>query len=282
MKIERKKSSKFVEFGRNINQKYPSLRPLIRLGKILFYSKPKFSGWGMKTEHQLPWIDEYDGEVFRQASIDIKKVFTFNKRIVEIDKNNIDTLLWRHWIVTTAVRYAIKFSESKILNFVECGVGEGFSAYFTLKEIKEQQKISQFKMHLYDAWDSMLNQQLIENELSNPHTYDELSIDITKNNLREFDADIVYHKGYIPDSLESEPKSPDSISYLHIDLNAVKPTMDVLSFFLPKLSKNGVILFDDYGWDGYLDTKLELDKFFKDQSGLFLKLPTGQAIYFCR
>ena len=77
-------------------------------------------------------------------------------------------------------------------------------------------------------------------------------------------------------------KSPDSISYLHIDLNAVKPTMDVLSFFLPKLSKNGVILFDDYGWDGYLDTKLELDRFFKDQSGLFLKLPTGQAIYFCR
>ena len=118
--------------------------------------------------------------------------------------------------------------------------------------------------------------------LSEDLGYDELSIDITKNNLREFDADIVYHKGYIPDSLESEPKSPNSISYLHIDLNAVNPTMDVLSFFLPKLSKNGVILFDDYGWDGYLDTKLELDKFFKDQSGLFLKLPTGQAIYFCR
>ena len=65
--------------------------------------------------------------------------------------------------------------------------------------------------------------------------YDELSIDITKNNLREFDADIVYHKGYIPDSLESEPKSPNSISYLHIDLNAVNPTMDVLSFFLPNI-----------------------------------------------
>ena len=280
MKIERKKPSKFLEFGRNLNQNYPSLRPFIRLAKVLFYSKPKFSGWGMKTEHQLPWIDEYDGESFRKARDDIKKVFKFNKRIVEIDENNIDTLLWRHWIVTSAIRYSIKFSESKVSNFVECGVGEGFSAYFALKEIKEQQKINDFQMHLYDAWDSMLNGQLIENELSNPHTYDELNIDVTKNNLREFSNNLIFHPGYIPDSFNIDPKSPDSLSYLHIDLNAVNPTMDALNFFLPKLVKGGVILFDDYGWDGYLDTKMALDRYFKDRPGILFKLPTGQAIYF--
>ena len=234
----------------------------------------------MKTEHQLPWIDEYDGEVFRKASNDIKKIFKFNKRIVEIDENNIDTLLWRHWIVTSAVRYSIKFSESKIFNFVECGVGEGFSAYFALKEITEQQKISNFYMHLYDAWDTMLNEQLVENELSNPHTYDKLNLNVTKTNLQEFNDNLVFHQGYIPDSFKSEPQAPDSISYLHIDLNAVNPTMNTLEFFHPKLLKNGVILFDDYGWDGYIDTKIALDQYFKDRPGMLFKLPTGQALYF--
>lgn len=234
----------------------------------------------MKTDHQLPWVDEYDGKVFRETSIDIKKTFKFNKKMVGIDKNNIDTLLWRHWVVTSAIRYSIKFSDTENFNFVECGVGEGISAYFALKEILEQQKITNFHLHLYDAWDTMLQKQLVKNELLNTHTYDELNLDITKNNLCEFKDYIIYHKGYIPDSFKIEPKSPNFLSYLHIDLNAVNPTMDVLKFFYPKLVKGGVILFDDYGWDIYIDTKLAIDYFFKDLSGMLFKLPTGQAIYF--
>lgn len=278
MKVE--KYSQFVEFGKKLYAKYPSLRPGIKLIKILFFSKPRFSGWGMKTDHQLPWVDEYDGKVFRETSIDIKKTFKFNKKMVGIDKNNIDTLLWRHWVVTSAIRYSIKFSDTENFNFVECGVGEGISAYFALKEILEQQKITNFHLHLYDAWDTMLQKQLVKNELLNTHTYDELNLDITKNNLCEFKDYIIYHKGYIPDSFKIEPKSPNFLSYLHIDLNAVNPTMDVLKFFYPKLVKGGVILFDDYGWDIYIDTKLAIDYFFKDLSGMLFKLPTGQAIYF--
>ena len=278
MKVE--KSSKFVEFGKGLHTKYPSLRPGIKLIKILFFSKPRFSGWGMKTDHQLPWVDEYDGEVFRKTNVGIKKIFKFNKKMVGIDENNIDTLLWRHWVVISAIRYSIKFSDSKDFNFVECGVGEGTSTYFALKEITEQQKITNFHFHLYDAWDTMLQKQLVKNELSNIHTYNELNLNITKSNLHEYEKYIIYHQGYIPDSFKTEPESPNFISYLHIDLNAVNPTMDALEFFYPKLAKGGVILFDDYGWDVYIDTKLAIDNYFKDLPGMLFKLPTGQAIYF--
>jgi len=278
MKNNKNKSSKIIEYGKNLNQKYPSLHPLFRILNQIFFSKPKFSGWGMKTQHQLPWLDDYDGDVFRKAKEDIKTTFKFNKKIVGIDEKNIDSLLWRHWIVTTAIRYSIKFSKSENMNFVECGVGEGFSAFFSLKEIVEQQKLSNFKMHLYDAWDSMLKEQLVKNELSNVHTYNELNIDTTKKNLKEFNEYIIYQKGYIPDTFNSI-STPTKISYLHIDLNAVNPTMDSLNFFYPKLESSGVILFDDYGWDSYEDTKIAIDEFFNDKPGMLFKLPTGQALY---
>ena len=110
--------------------------------------------------------------------------------------------------------------------------------------------------------------------------YANLSIDVTKKNLSEFNEKIIYHQGFIPESLHSDPSSPEFIVYLHIDLNSAKPTIDVLNFFLPRLVAGGVIVFDDYAWEGYEDTKKVIDAYFRDKPGLIMKLPTGQAIYY--
>ena len=91
---------------------------------------------------------------------------------------------------------------------------------------------------------------------------------------------IIFHQGYIPNLFNTLPKSPENIIYLHIDLNSAKPTISTLEYFLPRLVPGGVILFDDYGWSPYFDTKNAIDEFFYDKSGTLLKLPTGQAIYF--
>ena len=91
---------------------------------------------------------------------------------------------------------------------------------------------------------------------------------------------MVFHQGYIPESLNKKPDAPDSIFYLHIDLNSAKPTESALDFFYPRLVPGGVILFDDYGWDAYEDTKNAIENFFTNKPGILMKLPTGQAIYF--
>tara|TARA_Y100000741_G_C18121497_1_gene505230 strand:- start:285 stop:434 length:150 start_codon:yes stop_codon:yes gene_type:complete len=44
------------------------------------------------------------------------------------------------------------------------------------------------------------------------------------------------------------------------------------------LEKKGVILFDDYAWGGYEDTRICVDNFFKNKKVIFQHLPTGQAI----
>ncbi len=153
------------------------------------------------------------------------------------------------------------------------------TAFFTLSELSNNLD-SNFKMHLYDAWSSMKKDSLLNSELQNVDKYFDLSISRTKSNLKEFEQNIIYHEGVIPTTFSQLPKSPESIVYLHIDVNSSKPTLDILNFFFPKLVHGGVIIFDDYGWNAYFDTKNVIDEFFAKKSGMLQKLPTGQSIYF--
>ena len=103
---------KLIRYGKNISKKHPRLRPyLVRIKKTFAPVIPRFTGWGMQTEHELPWIDEYQGEIFRKACIDIKKQFKFNKSLMMFDEKIVDSLQWRHWNVSYAIRFAIKFTK---------------------------------------------------------------------------------------------------------------------------------------------------------------------------
>ena len=133
---------------------------------------------------------------------------------------------------------------------------------------------SKFSMHLYDSWNAMRKNELLETEMDHVGYYSKLNINTTKKNLKEFENELFYHAGYIPETLISD-KSPKSIVYLHIDLNAAKPTLAALEFFFPKLVKGGIVLFDDYGQEAYEETKKIIDKFFSDKPGMLLKLPTS-------
>lgn len=162
-------------------------------------------------------------------------------------------------------------------NFVECGVADGLSAFFALKEIQGHKN---FLMHLYDSWSEMKKEHLYDVESNYTGRYNTLNVESTKRNLSEFKNNLIYHQGYIPKSFKDLPKSPDSIVYLHIDLNSAKATLESLEFFYPRLIKGGVILFDDYGWVAYEETRKIVNDFFKDKPGALFALPTGQAIYY--
>lgn len=235
----------------------------------------------MRTIRELPWNDKYDWDIFRKASTDIKEIFEFNKNSTGQDRNNIDTFLWRHWIVAYSIRHAIEFVEDNSFNFVECGVADGVTAFFALREIQAQKKVgAKYFMHLYDSWKEMNQEGLTQNELPRAAKFANLNLDRTKRNLAEFKDHIIYHQGYIPEIFNALPPSPNSIIYLHVDLNAAKYTLDTLEYFFPRLMRGGVILFDDYGDTSYKDTKEVIDKFFSTKPGVLMKLPTGQAIYY--
>ena len=276
-----KDNENLIKFGQEIYSKHPALRPFLTFIKKNFFNKPKFSGWGMTSIHEPPWLNDDEGKKFLEIHNYIKNNFAFNKKIQGTTKDIMDDLLWRHWIVSYAVKHATKFAKTENYNLVECGVEWGYTSFFALKTLtNNDKKINSFSMHLYDAWQDMREEELLESEYWHVNLYKNLDIESTKKNLIEFKENLIFHQGYIPDSLMKKPDPPDTIFYLHIDLNSAKPTEHALEFFYPRLVVGGVILFDDYGWDAYEDTKNTIENFFKDKPGLLMKIPTGQAIYF--
>lgn len=262
--------------------KNPKLRPIMK--KIRDTFRPielGFIGWGMTSVHLPPWKNHSNASIFLDAAKDIKKLEFGLVKSTGTDANNIDDSLWRHWVVSHAIKHAIKFSKSSEQNFVECGVGEGISAFFSLRQIMSENNIEKTcKMHLYDAWAPMREKELLESEFASEGKYSELTINMAKNNLKEFKDNIIFHEGYIPESFEKKPDNPNFIIYIHIDLNSAKPTLDALEFFYPRLRERGIILFDDYGSINYLETRKMIDKFFEDKDGILMELPTSQAIYY--
>jgi len=275
-------SGKFEKFIITIYQNNPKLRPIIKKIRDIFRPiKPEFTGWGMTSVHMPPWKNHQNARIFLDAAKDVKKLNFGLVKSTGTDAYNIDDALWRHWIVSYAIKHAMNFCKSSESNFVECGVGEGISAFFALKQIQNKKDVMEtYKMHLYDAWAPMREKELLKSELGSEGKYSELTIDMAKNNLKEFEEKLVFHEGYIPESFTKKPNSPESIIYIHIDLNSAKPTLAALEFFYPKLKERGIILFDDYGAINYLETKKIIDNFFKDKEGIIMELPTGQAIYY--
>ena len=248
----------------------PFLRPI--KNKILPQPKPiiLFEGWGMTTEHEIPWINDSE---FQKTNEVIKQSF-IHDGVVNAAEINIDSLLWRHWNVVFCIRYVLRFTKSSNLNFVECGVASGMSAYFALTELKNKS----YNLHLYDSWGVMKSEYLYDAEKQHIGKYEEQNIQNTKKNLDSFSDKIKYHVGYIPETLDNS--APNEISYLHIDVNSAKTTLEILEFFYSRLTSNGIILFDDYGWSAYNETRKIVDKFLNEKDGILFISPTGQSIFY--
>ena len=227
-----------------------------------------FIGWGMATSYARPW--EGDAwSTFRAAAAELER-FEYSKVYVPLDE-----LLWRHWNVAYAIHHALAHGEVTDVAAVECGVADGMTAHVLLRELEASGR--SYRVHLYDSWDAMRESDLVEGEQMKT-AWASLSLDRTKQNLASFSETTAYHAGYIPESLDES--APSAVSYLHIDLNAARPTEQALDWFWPRLVSGSVVLFDDYGSTRYAETKDVVDAFFAGRSGSLLPLPTGQAMYF--
>jgi hypothetical protein len=258
--------------------------------KFFFIStSDTFSGWGMRTQTNLPWKNTLNKE-----SADFEKI---NKNLLNLVKNKkfilskfiqeeknetkqidyllktLDELKWRHFIIYTSVLLAKKFSNQKI-NLVEAGVCDGLSIYFALSALKNIKK----NVYLYDSWKKMKKNLLKKNELRHLNDYDYLDLENTKKNLKLFSKYLIYNVGYIP-NIFKDHTFPKNLSWLHIDLNSSKSTIDILNFYYNKLNSKGVILFDDYNHISYEESKIAIDKFLKNKHGQFINFPTGQSLF---
>lgn len=249
-----------------------------------------FKGWGMTTTNtNPPWVNSFDEfkldvvDGFTLAASDLNRLVKEEKFIIshyegrdQISK--LGQLRWRHYIIYWSALYAARNTNGDTKNIVECGVCDGFGVFFAMRALKYHG--FEFTSYLYDAWEGMKEDYLLEGEMSNIGKYASLQLDNAKRNLSEFSEDAIFNKGFVPDSFQIS-QNPDQVSWLHIDLNSAIATDECLKYFYEKVMSGGVILFDDYGFRRYVDTKKTVDAFFYNKENVqLLHMPTGQAIVF--
>ena len=134
-------------------------------------------------------------------------------------------------------------------DIIECGVFRGGSLLqFALlaKKLNSNKKlygIDTFEGHPYDSPNDMAPDGKIYNYKGYlvENNYERVKQIFEKRNLDE----VILYKGLAEEVLLK--LSREKICFAHIDMDIYQSTKNALLLLLPMMSKNGIIVFDDYG-----------------------------------
>ena len=76
----------------------------------------------------------------------------------------------------------------------------------------------------------MKKKYLIKNDYKNIGKFNSNDLATTKKNLSIF-KNVIFVKGFVPESFKPINNSPLKCDWLHIDLNSSKSTIETLNFF---------------------------------------------------
>ncbi|MBC7751023.1 MAG: hypothetical protein H7Z73_04795, partial [Candidatus Saccharibacteria bacterium] len=207
---------------------------IFRPNRIKTVIDPAFHGWGLTSITSPPWNGGGTNSLaqnFSRADALLKTLVQDKKFVLSQFKHMsaademkfLGELNWRHYMVYWSSAYAVKNTESAIKNFAECGVCDGLTIFYAITAAKDLNQ--QYAAYLYDAWDGLREDLLLESEKYSAGNYAYLNVASTQNNLRIFDANtLFFNKGYIPESFDAA-NNPTKIVWLHIDLNGALPTV---------------------------------------------------------
>ena len=194
----------------------------------------------------------------------------------------------RNFTVYQMVKVHNEIFKGKKTNIIEFGVDRGGTLTTISKFVKENSKVYALDSFGYFADD-------IKNNVTNydPHYLGSYRPFTKKTRFKDFNFldlhkqlnDILIKRGsnlniikcYFPNKVEDEIfKKLSSIrySFVHVDFDLYKPTLDVIKFIIPRLEKNAIILLDDYNMinqegvkQAVKDSNINISKCIQTQSG---------------
>ncbi|MFX1359669.1 MAG: TylF/MycF/NovP-related O-methyltransferase [Promethearchaeota archaeon] len=199
------------------------------------------------------------------------------KEIYEKTEQFTMTSVERMYAMYKATEYVVN---NKIPgDIVECGVWKGGSmmiSALTLLKMNEAEKI----LYLYDTYEGMSmptekdlrafdNKDAIsiwkKTQKGDARKWLEISLEEVKKNLYSTNfptENIRFIKGKVEHTIPNI--IPEKISLLRLDTDLFESTYHEITHLYPKLSLNGIIIIDDYGyWKGQ---KEAIDKYFKENN----------------
>ena len=172
-------------------------------------------------------------------------------------------IMWRLYMFSWAAKTCLRRNG----DFVECGVSSGTSSIIMCDYLRFQNV--EKTLYLYDAWGMDSRVQSSAYGFSS-----DTMREVTDRFSRFSNVKIV--PGFVPESF-AEVK-PQSIAFLHIDLNNADAEIAVLDHLYERVVPGGIVLFDDYGAQGYRESQVAEDAWAARNGVNIAELPTGQGL----
>jgi hypothetical protein len=191
-----------------------------------------------------------------------------------------------HWRLHTAL-WAAQNGLRLEGDFVECGVGRGFTSS-AIMEAFDWDRTGR-KFYLFDTFTGVVEGLCTDAEKNRMEAvfggvearnqahamYYAENYDKVVANFAEW-RNAILVKGMVPDTLTDV--ETERIAYLHIDMNCVAPEIAAIEFYWPKLTAGACVVLDDYAFDGY-DLQYDAWNEWARSNGVaILTLPTGQGL----
>jgi hypothetical protein len=167
--------------------------------------------------------------------------------------------------------YSIAKSQSEFEgDMAEVGVYRGGSA----KLICETKKTK--RLHLFDTFEGLPEVSEKDTHFGisfwKEKQFGNTSLESVKKYLSKYE-NVLFYKGMFPDT--ANPVTNARFSFVHLDVDLYKSTMDCLKFFYPRMVKGGIILSHDYHTGG---VRSAFDEFFRDKKISLIELPGPQCM----
>jgi hypothetical protein len=188
------------------------------------------------------------------------------------------TVAWRLHILVWAARNGLAIDG----DFVECGVFKGDFAWVVSQVTHFAGEARTF--YLYDTFDGFAPAYSSVADFPTNPGFFEFAHKIYKDPaiyaevLRKFAGckNVRIVRGVLPDMLAEV--APARIAFLHMDLNSPAAEVATLEILFDRVTRGGVIVFDDYGWHQFRRQKEAHDAFMAARGYHVLELPTGQGM----
>ncbi len=177
----------------------------------------------------------------------------------------------RCYMIYQFCRYAIALQG----DMIECGTYTGGTAYLIASIIRKY-KTSK-TLHLFDTFQGMPDIAKPDRDAHRPGDFGDTSLEYVQNRLRHFEF-IEFHPGLIPNTF-SEIENLNCISFVHVDVDLYPTALECCRYLWPRLTRGGVMLFDDYGFLSYRRAiRAAVDESFQGAKANLIILPTAQAV----
>lgn len=197
--------------------------------------------------------------------------FYKDKKTVDLIKSVKKEINFAFYPYEAYTLYSVAKSQSSLEGeMAEVGVYQGGSAKLICEAKGDK------KLYLFDTFEGLpaVSDKDIHFGIKfwKTNQFGDTSVESVKNYLSAY-RNVYFYQGKFPDT--AEPVKNSKFSFVHLDVDLYKSTIDCLMFFYPRLVRGGIIISHDYHTEG---VQMAFKEFFNKKSVPITELAGTQCM----